>query len=266
MPPRRCNHPPNPTSYSDDSETDDYDDDDDDEEEEGNFTMRCISCEEDYDHDGAGTCKECYEEANETEEEYKRQIEELKAKINFLKLSSAVDTTDVILIPYGDCSSGCVHAHKAILVSRSPVFKAMLESDMEESRSGTIKIDDVSYDALSAFVNYLYTAEACLDDQMAFDLLVLAEKYEVKHLKAFCEKFLIARLNLDKAIANYAFAHQHNAKQLQDSALALIIDNMDRFTRCEDYADLKDTNPRVVVEIFEAYLAKQVNTASPLKL
>ncbi|KAE9603953.1 hypothetical protein Lal_00001736 [Lupinus albus] len=273
MPPRRCNHPLNPASYSDDSETDDYDD----EEEELNCTMRCISCEEDYDPDDAGTCKECYEEANEIEEEYKREIEELKAKVNFLKLSYPVEPnghsnpyalthTDVVLIPYGDSSSGSVHAHKAILVSRSPVFKAMLENDMEESRSGIIKIDDVSYDALSAFVNYLYTAETCLDDQMAFDLLVLAEKYEVKHLKAFCEKFLISGLNLDKAIANYAFAHQHNAKQLQDSALALIIDNMDRFTRCEEYADLKDTNPRVVVEIFEAYLAKQVNTASPLKL
>ncbi|KHG29006.1 hypothetical protein F383_35845 [Gossypium arboreum] len=70
-------------------------------------------------------------------------------------------------------------------VNHSPVFKAMLENEMEESKSGTIKISDVSYDALRAFVNYLYTAESWLDEQMACDLLVLTEKYQVKHLKGF---------------------------------------------------------------------------------
>ena len=68
----------------------------------------------------------------------------------------------------------------------------MLEIKMEESLSGTIKICDVSYDALRAFVNYLYTAEACLDVNMACDLLVLAEKYQVKHLKTYCENVLIS--------------------------------------------------------------------------
>lgn len=147
-------------------------------------------------------------------------------------------------------------------VSRSPVFRAMLENDMEERRSGTIKISDVSYDALRAFVNYLYTAEASLNDQMACDLLVLAEKYQVKHLKACCERFLIARLNWDKAVANYVFAYQHNAKQLLDAALALITDNMDKLSEHEEYVDLVESNPRIVVEIYEAYLKKQVNTAA----
>jgi speckle-type POZ protein len=142
----------------------------------------------------------------------------------------------------------------------------MLENDMEESRSGTIKIADVSYDALRAFVNYLYTAEACLDNQMACNLLVLGEKYQVKHLKAYCEKYLISKLNWEKAIVNFAFAHQHNANQLQDAALAGIMENMDNLTKNEDYTELVETNPRLVVEIYEAYLAKQVNTAATLGL
>ncbi|XVF50362.1 hypothetical protein PTKIN_Ptkin04bG0091200 [Pterospermum kingtungense] len=83
----------------------------------------------------------------------------------------------------------------------------MLENDMEKSRSGTIKISDVSYDALCAFVNYLYIAEAWLDKQMACDLLVLAKKYQVKHLKAYWEKFLVSKLNWDNSLMSYAFAH-----------------------------------------------------------
>ncbi|XP_061373351.1 BTB/POZ domain-containing protein At4g08455 [Gastrolobium bilobum] len=241
-------------------------------DEEENITRRCLSCEDDYDPENAGTCKVCYEEANETEDELKREIQELKSNVSFLKLSSPIysstnsSTTDVTLIPSDYPSSACVPAHKAVLVSRSPVFKAMLENDMEESRSGTIKISDVSYDVLYAFVNFLYTAEACLDNQMARDLLVLAEKYEVMHLKANCEKYLMADMNWEKAIENYAFAHLHNVEQLLDVALARITDNMHILTINEDYKELVETNPRLLVQIFEAYLAKQDNIADPLKL
>lgn len=138
----------------------------------------------------------------------------------------------------------------------------MLENEMEESRSGTIKICDVSYDALRAFVNYLYTAEAWLDDQMACDLLVLAEKYQVKHLKAYCEKFLVSRLSWENSIASYGFAHRHNAKHLLEAALSLIMDNMDKLTKMEEYSELVEKDPQLIVETFEVYLSKQVNTAA----
>lgn len=240
--------------------------------------MLCVSCQGEYNAEDAGTCKECYEEANETEEELKREIEELKAKVAFLRFWSPLDLhyqpgrpsgprfTDVVLVASSEDPSAelglPVPAHKALLVSRSPVFKAMLENEMEESRSGTIKICDVSYDALRAFVNYLYTAEAWLDDQMACDLLVLAEKYQVKHLKAYCDKFLVSRLSWENSIASYGFAHRHNAKHLLEAALSLIMDNMDKLTKMEEYSELVEKDPRLIVEIFEAYLSKQVNTAA----
>lgn len=238
------------------------------------LSLRCLSCREEYCAADAGTCKECYEEASETEEELKTEIEDLKAKVAFLRLgsspldshkrSSPLGFSDIVLVASDEFHSNPVSlsAHKAVLASRSPVFKAMLEIEMEESRSGTINISDVSYDALRAFVNYLYTAEACLDEQMACDLLVLAEKYEVKHLKTYCEKFLVSKLNGDNSVASYSFAHQHNAKHLLDSALSMIIENITNLTKSEEYTHLVERDPRLVVEIYEAYMSKQDNTAA----
>ncbi|XP_006288349.2 BTB/POZ domain-containing protein At4g08455 [Capsella rubella] len=235
--------------------------------------MRCISCREEYLPRDAGTCKECYVEAGETEEELKREIDDLKAKVAFLRLSSSLDHggsssssrsfTDVVLIASED-SAGAppIPAHKSVLVSRSPVFRAMLENEMEESRSGTIKISDVAYDTLRTFVYYLYTAEACLDEQMACDLLVMAEKYQVKHLKSYCERFLVTKLSWDNSLMTYAFAHQHNAKHVLDAALSQITENMEKLTKREEYMELVEKDPRLIVEIYEAYLSKQVNTAA----
>ncbi|KAF3638349.1 hypothetical protein CQW23_03427 [Capsicum baccatum] len=257
------------------------DDDDDEEETSSDARMKCVSCKEDYSSRDAGTCRECYEEASETEEELKREIEDLKAKVNFLRFWAPSDPlhhlhqqqrtapffSDVVLVASHDESGNStphpvpVPANRAVLASRSPVFRAMLENEMEESLSGTIKISDVSYDALRAFVTYLYTADACLDELMACDLLVLAEKYQVKHLKTYCEKFLISKLNWENSLPNYAFAHQHNAKKLIDAALSLIMENMDKLSKREEYKELVDKDPRLVVEIYEAYLSRQVNTA-----
>ncbi|XP_062020114.1 BTB/POZ domain-containing protein At4g08455-like [Rosa rugosa] len=208
--------------------------------------MKCISCQEN-----------------------KREIDDLKAKVAFLKFSTRsqpISFSDVVLVASQDPSAAGapvpVPALKAVLASRSPVFRAMLENQMEESLSGTIRIGDISYDLLRAFVNYLYTAEICLDEEMACDLLILAEKYQVQHLKDYCEKFLVSKLNWDNSILSYTFAHQHNAKHIVDAALTLITDNMDKLTTREEYMELVEKDPRLVVEVYEAYLSKQINTAA----
>ncbi|KAK9167296.1 hypothetical protein Scep_002487 [Stephania cephalantha] len=245
--------------------------------------MRCLSCREEYEYEeaNAGTCKECYEEASETEEELKREIDDLKSKLKFLTTRSPVDPhnpnnsssslfTDVLLVASDedDCGDGApsVPAHKAVLVSRSPVFRAMLKNEMEESRSGTIRISDVSYEVLCSFVHYLYTAEVTLDEQMACELLALAEKYQVKHLKAYCEKFMKSKVDVENALITFAFASQHNAEHLLEASLLVVTDNMDKLTKQDVYKELIDKDPRLIVGIYEAYLAKKDNTASSCSL
>ncbi|KAK7281109.1 hypothetical protein RIF29_08810 [Crotalaria pallida] len=219
--------------------------------------MICFSCRIPSE---SGTCKKCYEEVNMRKDALRHNIEELKSKVNFLTLFLPMNpaiqiTSDVVLVPCSGSSIAFVHAHK--FVSRSPVFKAMFENDMDEGQS-VINVADVAYDALRTFVIYLYTAEVCLEDQMAFDLFILAEKYQVNHLKAYCEKFLIARVNEENAISNYTFAQQHNAKQLLDSTLTCIADNKEQFVRSEAYVNMKHINPRLVVDILEACFATEL--------
>ncbi|XP_048131330.1 BTB/POZ domain-containing protein At4g08455-like [Rhodamnia argentea] len=229
-------------------------------EPEETETMRCISCEEEQVKGDAGTCKDCYEEVSATVEELKREIEDLKAKVAYLRSGArGPGFADAVLVAAVDVPNGepsmLVPADRSILVSRSPVFKAMLENEMEESQSGTIKISDMSCDALRAFVDYL-SVEAWLDEQMACELLVLAEKYQVVHLKAYCEMILVSKLNWNNSIIKYAFAHQHNAKHLLEAALCLMMDNMYKFPEHPKYPELVKKDSRLVTEIYQAFITK----------
>jgi hypothetical protein len=99
--------------------------------------MWCQSCKEEYEEGDAGTCKQCYEEASETEEELKREIDDLRSRLLFLRLPSptldaaATGHADILLhASYGggsgssDSDAGrldtpAVPAHRVILVSFS---------------------------------------------------------------------------------------------------------------------------------------------------
>ncbi|GAB2289798.1 hypothetical protein Dimus_024102 [Dionaea muscipula] len=235
----------------------------------------CLTTSEgEYTTNDPDICKECYVKARDTTVKLERENEELKANVDFLRLSSpslhddpnhprpSPLFSDITLVASDDLSDAPILANKFVLVSRSPIFKAMLETAMEESISGTIKISDVTYHSLHAFVNYIYIADVCLNEKIASNLLILAEKYQVKHLNELCQKYLVSNLNWDNSISKYVFAYQHSAEKLLEASLSIITDDIDKFMNRDEYAELVNKDPLFVLGIFEAYAKKQVNTTS----
>ncbi|MGH0141172.1 UNVERIFIED_CONTAM: hypothetical protein FKN15_062705 [Acipenser sinensis] len=81
---------------------------------------------------------------------------------------------------FTDCSL-CVagqefQAHKAILAARSPVFSAMFEHEMEESKKNRVEINDVEPEVFKEMMCFIYTGKAPNLDKMADDLLAAADK------------------------------------------------------------------------------------------
>ncbi|GAB2302335.1 hypothetical protein Dimus_036350 [Dionaea muscipula] len=227
--------------------------------------LQGVPCE--VDRYGSGAAKK-KRKAGKKNEELEREIEALKANVDFLShsFSSSHDDhprsfplfSDVALVASDDSPDAPIPANKFVLASHSPVFKAMLETAMEESISGIIKMSDVTYGSLHAFVKYLYTADVCLDVKIASDLLILAEKYQVKHLKEHCERYLVSNLNWDNSILNYVFACKHSAGKLLEASLSIITNNMDKFMNTNEYGEIIRKDLSLLVGIFEAYMIKQV--------
>ena len=80
-----------------------------------------------------------------------------------------------------NCDSETFRVHKYFLCSKSPVFSAMLNSDMREAREGEINIRDMNSDTLSSMIHYIYTGELAegwqdLDFQ---DVTTAADMYDL---------------------------------------------------------------------------------------
>ena len=115
-------------------------------------------------------------------------------------------------------------AHKLILAARSPVFARMFEHSMLESTRNKVQVDDIHPDILKVMLIYMYTGQVpwIKDQNMAFDLLYAADKYQLDHLKSLCEQHIISSLQVNNAAHIVQFAHLHNAPELKRITLQFI--------------------------------------------
>src|SRR5699024_9394928 len=73
--------------------------------------------------------------------------------------------------------------HKAILSSRSDVFRTMFEAGLRESPEGTVDIADIDPVVFQMFLRYCYTGEIPPLEALAEELFIAAHVYEVDELR-----------------------------------------------------------------------------------
>ena len=112
-----------------------------------------------------------------------------------------------------------IKAHKAVLACSSPVFRAMFEHQMLESKGNTIRIGGgATARSVRAFLRYIYVGN--LDDvhfttSIWSQLLELAAMYDVEDLKLACFEKLAESLCITNIMKLLVLAHLHNGMQLK---------------------------------------------------
>jgi len=159
---------------------------------------------------------------------------------------------DVIL----KCGDQEFYCHKFMLSARSPVFEAMLFSDMVENKSGTVNVEDVDPDVMMEVLQYIYTGCSLNIDKHAMAILAASEKYLIEQLKGCCEDHLSGILDVENCVELLLLGERNNAKDLKKAALVFLTDNMAKFIAGDWKQKLKD-HPVLVMEVMENLLAKK---------
>ncbi|KAK3751856.1 hypothetical protein QZH41_009661, partial [Actinostola sp. cb2023] len=146
------------------------------------------------------------------------KVPECKLSTDMEKLLNNGTFSDTVLVVDGRE----FYAHKAILAARSPVFNAMFEHEMTESRKGRVEISDIDPDVFSEMLKFVYTGNTPQIQGMAEDLLAAADKYDLERLKVMCEEALCNNLTVDNVCDVLILADMHSAKQLKGQSLDFI--------------------------------------------
>nr|VZI16264.1 unnamed protein product [Spirometra erinaceieuropaei] len=149
-------------------------------------------------------------------------------------------------------------AHKAILAARSPVFAAMFEHSMEESRVNRVQITDIEPDTLAEVLRFVYTGQVAGLDRMAQELLAAADKYQLERLKAMCEEALVESLTVETACDILSLADVHSAEQLKAHTLDFIMLHAQEVCDSDGYDRLVRQRPHLLNECFRTLACQQL--------
>ncbi|ERE82363.1 speckle-type POZ protein, partial [Cricetulus griseus] len=168
---------------------------------------------------------------------------------------------------FTDCSlvvAGQVFgAHKAILAARSPVFRAMFEHDMEESRKKHVDILDLEPQVFKAMMEFIYTGKAPDLHSKADAVLAAADKYGLEHLKVMCEDALYRDLSVENAAHTLILADLHSAGQLKTKALDFITAHASEVSETSSWKKMVDSHPHLLAEAFSSLASAHRSLLGP---
>ncbi|XP_038721562.1 BTB/POZ domain-containing protein At3g56230 isoform X1 [Tripterygium wilfordii] len=185
--------------------------------------------------------------------------EELNEKISFLSgfisLFRQQILTDIKLKPGND--EPPIPAHRALLASRSEIFKNMLDSDdaCKTPASDTISFQELSHEELECLLEFLYCGSLTTEkiERHVYSLAIAADKYEIPYLLKFCERRMLTSLDSSNALDVLEVSDVCSNTTLKESALSFIVKNMEDVVFSHKYDAFASKNPHLGLEITRAY-------------
>ncbi|GFO00379.1 speckle-type poz protein [Plakobranchus ocellatus] len=154
-------------------------------------------------------------------------------------------------------------AHKAILAARSPVFNAMFEHQMTESKQNRVDIQDVDHEVMREMLRFTYTGKAPNLDKMSDDLLAAADKYALERLKVMCEEALCSSLTIESVCDILVLADLHSAEQLKTHAIDFINSHATDVMETSGWRTMIQAHPHLIAEAFRALASQQSPPLGP---
>ena len=149
------------------------------------------------------------------------------------------------------------YAHKIMLSARSSVFAAMFKHEMAEKIDNTINITDINHQVFEEVLRFIYTGKiSSITDEIAAELLVAADKYELDRLKIICEVFIAKNLTKDNVTDILIVADTHCSMLLKTQALEFINTHIKDVKNTDGYKSMRKSHPQLIEECYNALTEK----------
>jgi hypothetical protein len=192
------------------------------------------------------------------------EIKQKDSKIYALKSQNSDEIKNVVESLYGEkdfsdvriiCGDGeDFLCHKVVLGCQSEVFKTIFKNKslMEKQSEGVMKIEenDINSDTMEHLLHYFYFQKVKEDKVINADLMIAADKFNVKSLLDVCTKFLKLNLSVENALDVLIKAELVNQKTLFDAASKFVCKNIGKLNKTRAWVEMSKRNPALIVNLF----------------
>ncbi|CAJ0946921.1 unnamed protein product [Ranitomeya imitator] len=143
-----------------------------------------------------------------------------------------------IVLQVGDVK---IHAHKVVLASISPYFKAMFTGNLSEKENSQVEFQCVDEAALQAIIEYAYTGTVFISQETVESLLPAANLLQIKLVLKECCAFLESQLDVGNCIGIARFAETYGCHELYLAANKFICQNFEDVCQTEEFFELTNS-------------------------
>ncbi|XP_074428239.1 uncharacterized protein LOC141737442 [Larus michahellis] len=154
------------------------------------------------------------------------------------KMSAVACTAFHGLCPEGKLGNGIISvdgiefiAHKMILSSCSPYFRALFSSSWSNAERKVYQIPGTSSEMMRLLMEYAYTGTVPLTDDNVECLLIAADQFNVLDIVRLCCEFLKSQMCLENCIGIWRFTGYHYCPDLREAAHEFILHHFEEVTR-----------------------------------
>ncbi|KAL0481589.1 hypothetical protein AKO1_012517 [Acrasis kona] len=135
-------------------------------------------------------------------------------------------TSDITLAIGFDDNVHYVCAHRFILC-RSPYFKSMLMSGMQETFSDVINLTDYSIEVMNAILQFIYTDRIVITPSCCVEALLCAHQFGLIEVSSFCRGMASRYMTVDDVVSVLEVAELYTDSFLKNNCLRFIAENYD---------------------------------------
>jgi len=128
---------------------------------------------------------------------------------------------------------------------------AMFHSNMKETITNEVQIDDIKPEVMAEMLLFIYagkTSNGCMSMDMAKDLFIAADKYQIDPLKNRCENQLVRLLNIDNYHSLLLLGDTYSSS-LKKSVMRFVVQNKKRIELDESLVE----NPSLMMELLNEF-------------
>lgn len=149
-----------------------------------------------------------------------------------------------------------LRAHKVILAAASPVFSKMFKHECKENLTNEIKID-FEYEAFLNILKYIYSGKVENFNILTIECFKVADYYQIEPLKTVYLEFLQNNLErLNNVFQVLKLADDYQLSDLKKYCISFFVDRSKDLIQHNDLKALSESHPYLLYQLLESVINK----------